>query len=427
MQLSFTPAPPPPKGLKKLWHKLSRGVLSFTHFVVEKTDPVDRFMADISPEHTERVRSYAHIVLWGMALFFLIAFVWSYFAMLDETTHAVGKVIPASQVQIIQNLEGGIVKQIFVREGQLVQAGQPLLQLDTAIYESNYYQQQNKALALAASIVRLSALAENRPFSPSPELQKQAADLVEHERQLYVSQQIEMAEAQENYAAIVKEYDLTKPLVKEGAASEVEVLRLERQINELQERVANYKSKILQDLNEAKGNLLVTNAAIEQYQDRIIRATVRAPVKGIVEQIKIRTIGGVAQPGAELMEVVPLEDSLLVEGKVSPRDIGFLRIGQPAMVKITAFDYSIYGGLPGKVEEISADAITETTPGSKGESYYLIRVRTHKNYLISKQGKPLYIIPGMVATIDITTGQKSVLTYLLKPILKAKDEALTER
>lgn len=427
MQLSFTPAPPPPKGLKKLWHQFSHVVLRFTHFIVEKTDPADRFMADVSPEHTQRVSSYAHLVLWGALLFFIIAFVWSYFAMLDETTHAVGKVIPASQVQIIQNLEGGIVEKTYVREGQLVQAGQPLLQLDTAIYESNYHEQQNKALALAASIARLSALAENQPFSPSPELQQRAADLVDHERQLYLSQQTEIAEAQQNFDAIEKEYNLTKPLVAEGAASEVEVLRLERQINELQERMANYKSKILQDLNEAKGNLLVTNAAIEQYQDRIMRATVRAPVKGIVEQIKIRTLGGVAQPGAELMEVVPLEDSLLVEGKVSPRDIGFLRIGQPAMVKITAFDSSIYGGLPGKVEEISAEAIADNNPASKGETYYLIRVRTHKNYLISKQGKPLYIIPGMVATIDITTGKKSVLTYLMKPILKAKEDALTER
>jgi adhesin transport system membrane fusion protein len=366
-------------------------------------------------------------VLWGALFFFIIAFIWSYFAMLDETTHAVGKVIPASQVQVIQNLEGGIVKQMYVHEGQLVQPGQPLLQLDTAIYESNYYQQQNKALALAASIARLSALAENQPFSPNPELQKQAADLVEHEQQLYVSQQLEIAKAQQNYDAIMKEYNLTKPLVAEGAASEVEVLRLERQINELQERIANYKSKILQDLNEAKGNLLVTNAAIKQYQDRIMRATVRSPVKGLVKQIKIRTIGGVAQPGAELMEVVPLEDTLLVEGRVSPRDIGFLHVGQSAMVKITAFDYSIYGGLPGKVEEISADAITNTEPGSKGESYYLIRVRTYKNYLISKQGKSLYIIPGMVATIDVTTGRKSVLTYLMKPILKAKEDALTER
>lgn len=426
MDLQFAPSAPP-KGLKKLWHKFSQFILHCTHVLVEKTDPTDQFMADVSPEHTQRVSSVAHIVLWGALLFFVVAVTWAYFAMLDEVTHGEGKVIPASQVQIIQNLEGGIVQKMFVREGQLVQPNQPLLQLDTALFQSSYNEQQNKALALTAKIVRLTALADNQPFSPSADLQQKANDLVNHEHGLYVSQRTEITEAQENYAALQKEYTLTKPLVKEGAASEVEVLRLERQINELQERVANFHSKILQELNEAKANLLITTAALEQYQNRIMRTTVRSPVKGIVKQIKIRTIGGVAQPGTQLMEVVPLEDSLLVEARVSPRDIGFLRIDQSATVKISAFDFSVYGGLPAKLEEISADAIVNTEPGSKGETYYLIRARTQKNYLTSKDGKQLYIIPGMVATVDILTGRKSVMNYLLKPLFKAQQKALTER
>lgn len=421
------PNKPTHKKSPTLWQLFSRFILRFVGKLAERTDPSDRFMEDASPEHTEQVNFYAHLVLWGGLIFFMIALIWAYFAMLDEVTHAKGKVIPASQVQIIQNLEGGIVQKMFVRDGDLVQAGQPLLQLDTTLYESNLKEQENKVLSLQAKIARLSALAENKPFSPSVDLQNKASNLLENERQLYLSQLTEIKEAQENYNDVKKEYDLTKPLIEGGAASEVEVLRLQRQMDELEEHIANFESKILDDLNDAKTNLLMTTAAMQQYQDRINRATVRSPLKGIVEQSKIRTIGGVAQPGMELMEVVPLEDTLLVEAQVSPKDIGFLHIGQSAKVKITAYDYSIYGGLPGKIEEIAANAVVNKEPNSKGETYYLITVRTQKNYLLDKQKKPLYIIPGMVASVDVLTGKKTVLDYLLKPILKAKEEALKER
>lgn len=388
----------------------------------EKTDPAKGFMGDTAAEHAKGAGFFAHITLWTILLFFVIALVWAKLAILDEVTVGEGKVIPASQVQVIQNLEGGIVKKIFVQEGQIVQAGQVLMQLDDTRFVSDYHEAKLKALALEAKISRLNAVIDDKPFTISQAIQAEAPDLVAHEKEQYISQESEQKQLHADYSYSSQEYDATKPLIKTGAASNVELLHLQRQMSDIQQQIDASQSKALEDLNTAKADLLGVNASLSQYQDRLARTTVRSPVKGIVKQIKITTVGGVSQPGMDLMEIVPLEDTLLVEAQIKPKDIGFLHIGQSAMVKITAYDFSIYGGLEGKVEQISADSITN----QKGDSFYIIRVRTQKNYLRTPKN-PLYIIPGMMASVDILTGRKSVLNYLLKPILKAKQDALRER
>ncbi len=383
----------------------------------QNNDPTTRLIADTHPNNVTGVHLFARVLLWTVLLLLIVAIVWASFTVVDEVTVAEGTVIPAKQEQKIQNLEGGIVKIILVHEGEMVQANQVLMQLDDTHFRLDYQQGQDKAYALQVKIALLSAILDHQPFVVTDAIKIRLPDLVNQEQQLYASQVKELQQLQTAYVSYKKEYDNAAPLVAQGAASDVEVLHLERQMRQGQQQINDFQAQRLQELNTAKADLLSQNAILANLQDRLARTTIRSPVKGIVKQINIKTIGGVAQPGMELVEVVPVEDTLLVEAKVKPKDIGFLRLGQPTIVEITAYDFLSHGGLAGRVEQIAAD----TTVNDKGESYYLIRVRTNKNYLgASKQ--PLYIIPGMVAKVDIITGHKSVLNYLLKPILKGTAE-----
>jgi adhesin transport system membrane fusion protein len=408
--------------VEKTRAKIGEVLLKFLAYLEEKTDPANKFMADTHPKHVQGASVAAHAVLWTAVAFVVVAFIWAKYSILDEVTTGEGKVIPATQIQVIQNLEGGIVEKIFVREGQIVKKNQVLLQLNDVQFGANYQATKLKAYALEAKIARLLSVVENKPFVVSDILKKEASSLVAHEQELYMSQESEQKHLEEAYQSNKKEYELTKPLVQKGAASEVEVLRLERQISASQEDMDNFQSRVLQDLNTAKADFLGVNSTLADYKDRLSRTTIRSPVKGVVNKINITTIGGVSQPGMDLMEIVPLEDTLLVEAKIKPKDIGFLTLGQSATVKISAYDYSIYGGLQGRIEKISADSVQD----EEHKSFYIIDVRTDKNYLGTKK-KPLYIIPGMVATVDILTGRKSVLNYLLKPIFKTTERALRER
>lgn len=367
---------------------------------------------------------FTHLILWTTVLFIIVAFIWAKFAILDEVTTGEGKVIPSSQIQIVQNLEGGIVTKIEIHEGDIVQKGQILMQIDDTRFAASYKEARKKMAALEIQIARLNAEMFGDKFEVSDNVKKIHPDLVRAEKSLFESRQDELNQMQQGLDLAQRELELTRPLIKRGAVSEVEVIRLERTANELAAKISGFRSKAFDELNESKTELSALIESLVADEDRLVRTTVRSPVKGIVKQIKINTIGGVVKPGMDLVEIVPMDDTLLIEAKIRPQDIGFIHPGQTANVKITAYDFSIYGGLDGVVEQISADTIEEED--DKNESFYVIRVRTQKNYLGSKQ-KPLYIIPGMQASVDILTGEKSVLDYLLKPILKARQTALRER
>ncbi|HAT1922249.1 TPA: HlyD family type I secretion periplasmic adaptor subunit [Legionella pneumophila] len=375
---------------------------------------------------THSSKIFTHVILWASLLFFIAAIIWANYAILDEVTTGQGKVIPSSEVQVIQNLEGGIIQNIFVKEGQIVKKDQILMQIDNTRFMSSYAEAEKKIDALEIEIIRLNAeISNTKPVFPE-KFTKTYPHLVQDQLSLYESRMRELNQLEKSLELAQKELNLTRPLLKGGSVSEVEVIRLERTVSEIKGNIEKFKSEELDRLNKARTELFALIEANKADKDRLTRTTVRSPVYGIVKQIKTKTIGGVVQPGNDLLEIVPLDDTLLIEAKIRPSDIGFIHPGQKAMVKITAYDFSIYGGLEGIVEHISADTIIDEQTDKKEESYYIVKVRTEKNYLGTEKN-PLPIIPGMQATVDILTGQKSVLQYLLKPIIKAKQSALRER
>lgn len=430
------------------------------------------FMPEVAGVAAQDSPRGARITVWIAAALIITALVWAKFAVLQEVTMGEGKAIPSSKIQVIQNLEGGIVTEIFVREGQIVNKGDTLLRLDDTRFLSNKGESEVDKYTLMAQVDRLSAEADGRPFKPSAQVLSKAPQSVADEQSLYDSRQRRLASEQRTLQEqlrqktqevaefrskqdqyrnqlgfIQQELSMSAPLVNSGAVSPVEIIRLkgkaseargqldatslaipraEAAINEIkskiQESTDSFRSDAAKDLNEKRSDLAKASATSIAIDDRVTRTTVTSPVKGIVKTLKVNTIGGVVQPGSDMVEIVPLEDNLLIEAKVRPQDVAFLHPGQKAMVKFSAYDYTIYGGLPAKLELIGAD----TTTDDKGNTFYLIQVRTDRNHLGS-DAKPLLIIPGMVATVDIITGEKSVMDYLLKPVLKARTEALRER
>jgi len=412
------------------------------------------------------------LTIWGLLAFVLFLVLWAHFAIVDEVTRGEGKAIPSSRLQKIQNLEGGIVAELFVREGQIVEAGDPLLRLDDTRFASNVGETEADRLALAARVERLSAEVEGRDLAMPEHVLRDAPNLADSERALFESrrdqlrdeiggleeqlaqrrQEVrEMSSKQEQFrsslALLRKEIAMSEPLVSSGAISPVEVLRLKRAevesrgqldattlalpranaaIKEIESKIGEtrgrFRSEALTQLNEARTELSKLKSTGKALEDRVRRTLVTSPVRGVVQQMLVSTIGGVIQPGSDIVEIVPLDDTLLVEAKVRPQDIAFLHPGQEAMVKFSAYDFTVYGGLKAELEHISADSITD----EDGNSFFLIHLRTDKSHLGSDE-KPLLIIPGMMASVDIITGHKSVLSYLLKPIIRAKAEALRER
>ncbi|WP_427500921.1 HlyD family type I secretion periplasmic adaptor subunit [Methylomonas sp. MED-D] len=416
----------------------------------------------------------SHLILLTTLVFVVVALVWANFATLDEVTRGQGKTIPSSQIQVVQNLEGGIVSEILVREGDSVEKDQVLLQLDRVRFASSFQEAKLKYYELLANTARLNAEINGGALQLPDEVVKQAPQIADNVRQLLASRQhelksntdilseqirqreqeiVELQSKSEqlgrSYKMLQDEVKMSEPLVADGAMSQVELLRLQRAANDLRgelnsanlamprarsaldearnklsEIKARFRTEALKELNETKAELDRTSASAVALEDRVSRTRVLSPVKGTVKRIKINTVGGVIQPGMDLLEIVPVEDQLLIEAKIRPADIAFLHPGQQAVVKLTAYDYSIYGGLDAVLEHISADSI----PGEKKDedSYYLIRLRTATNTL-QNRGERLQIIAGMTAEVDILTGKKTVLEYLMKPIFKARDRALRER
>ena len=429
-------------------------------------------MPDTTAAIAERAPRSGRIVVWLSFAFIACAGIWAYHAPLDEVTRGTGRVVPSRQVQVVQNLEGGILSQLFVKEGDVVDEGQVMLRIDDTRFASSMRENRARFLALKAKAARLKAQSNGSVFEAPTDVLQQQPSLVEQERRLLRSREAELAsttdilnrqvtqrqqelqalraeraQMQRSHRLVVKELKMTRPLIADGAISEVEVLRLERDESDLRgqleanthalsraqakyeetttmvrEATLRFQNESREQLNDTLAELSGLSETGHALEDRVTRTTVRSPVKGTVKELLVNTVGGVIQPGADLVKIVPLEDSLLVEARIRPADIAFLHPGQRSVVKFTAYDFAIYGGIEGTLEQIGADTITD----ERNDTFYRVLVRTERSHL-GKQSQPLPLIPGMVAEVDVLTGKKTVLEYLLKPVLRAKERALRER
>ncbi|MEI8611697.1 HlyD family type I secretion periplasmic adaptor subunit [Enterovibrio sp. Hal110] len=430
------------------------------------------------------------VVVWVLIIMVASFIVWASISSLDQVTRGEGKVIPSSQVQLIQSLDGGVLQEMFVKEGMTVKKGMPLVHIDDTRFRSDVAQQEEEDASLNANIIRLQQelnsielkgldvnWQDQIHISPAiltfpdllieqePELLKRQA--LEYKGHLDdIKNKIEILSRQvlqkhqeirelrtkiktlESSAKLVaKEYELTKPLAKKKIVPEIELLKLQRQVNDMRGEIAALyqlqpKLKAQQDeaifkrreavlsfqndnrtqISELEAKLSRLQQAKVGSQDKVNKAIITSPVNGTIKTIHINTLGGVIRSGDDILEIVPTEDQLLIEAKILPKDIAFLHSGLPAVVKVTAYDFTRYGGLKGKLEHISAD----TTQDEKGNSYYLVRVRTDVSNLSKNDGTSLPIIPGMLTSVDIVTGKRTILDYIPNPILRARESALRE-
>lgn len=413
------------------------------------------------------------IMLWVGAFFIIWLIFWAYNAEIDALTRGQGKVIPSTQVQVIQNLEGGIVSEILVSEGESVKKGDILIKIDDTGFVSSFVESQLRYNELQAKSIRLLAESTGAPFDANEAIKKTSPELIKYEESLYISNKEQLennmlihkrrleqkkdelreAEARltnltKNFEYITRELELNKPLVEKGIVSEVEYLKLQREagtiegqmkstklsiprlssmIDEQQNNILEVQFKFRniakEKFNETKAEMARIESAIVAREDKVKRTFVRSPVNGTIKQLLVNTVGGVVKPGMNIIEVVPTQDNLLIEAKIRPADIAFLFPGQRAIVKFSAYDFAIYGSLSGTLTHISADTIYDE---ASRQNYYLVRIKTDKNYL-GEEAKKLNIMVGMTADVDIITGKKTVLDYILKPILRARENVLSER
>lgn len=436
------------------------------------------------------VPSLHRLIIWSMAGLLVSFIVWAYFSALDQVTSGEGKVIPSSQVQIIQSLDGGVLQKWFVQEGMPVTKGQPIARIDDTRFRSDFAEQKQEVDSLRGNIIRLRAelssilvgnsddwkrqidINKNAPVYPE-DLQLSAQLMVKEQQEEYSGrldnlinqlaiqgQQIQQREQEIteleskiktldiSFNLAKKELALTRPLAEKAIVSKIELYKLERSVNDLKgeldgvrlltpqlksaleeailnrrETVLAYRSEVRAKLNELQNKLSRINESQISAQDKVTKALIVSPVVGTVKTIHINTLGGVVKPGQTIAEIVPTEDRLMVEAKIKPRDIGFIYPGLPAVVKITAYDFARYGGLTGTVEHISAD----TTQDEEGNSFYVIRVRTDASSIKNKNQEEMPIIPGMLTNVDVITGKRTILEYILNPLLRANEAALRER
>lgn len=421
--------------------------------------------AVMSRTATQRAGRIVQVALVVVALLL----VWAAFATVEEVTRGEGRVIPSRQLQVVQSLDGGVVSEILVREGEVVEANQLLLRIDETRATSGVRENAAQGFALRARQARLRALAEGTTFRPPATEGAEEQRIVDEERRLYearlselntllsinqqqlAQRQQELAEMRARRSAAERSLELsqqelaqTRPLLATGAVSQVDILRLERDVTrargdaeqagaqiarvqaaigeaqrKIQETELSFRNEARKELADVMGRLNTLSEGAVALADRVDKSQVRSPVRGRVQRLLANTVGGVVQPGKDIVEIVPLDDTLVLEARVLPRDIAFIRPGQAATVKFTAYDFSIYGGMDATVENISPDTVTD----ERGNAYYLVRVRTRE----ASFGERMPIIPGMTAEVDVLTGEKTVLGYLLKPVLKAKAYALSER
>lgn len=373
-----------------------------------------------------------------MLLFALLGtfLVWSYYSMVEEVTRGTGSVIPASREQVIQSLDPGVLAQMLVKEGDIVEKDQALLRLDNTRSLAVLRESENKVRALQATAARLRAEAYGTALSFPQGL---SDELVQREREAYRARSRSLKESvqglQSGKALLDREIAMTEPMAEQGVVSEIEVLRLRRQSNDLAMQMTDIRNRYRADANteltRVESELAQSTENMAARADPVARSEIRAPLRGVVKNIKINTVGGVVGAGQEIMQIVPLDDTLLIEAYVRPQDVAFIYPGASALVKISAYDYALYGGLEGKVTLISPDTIQDSRRPSDlklspDESYYKVLVETDGNALTDKNGDEMPIIPGMFAAVDIKTGEKSIFNYLIKPITRMK-QALRER
>jgi adhesin transport system membrane fusion protein len=432
----------------------------------------------IDPSHTEKegTRLFGHILLFTVAIVIVVALIWASFAQLDQVTRGEAKVVPSSATQLIQSAEGGIIKDMLVKEGDIVKEGQVLVEMDNTTVATDVNELQQRLWTGLAATARLQAELDGKSpneiqfdkelLAKAPEvaeaeraqalvrqqqLQSQIAtlqDTIEQRTQELRSIDVKVSSSQVSLGLAQRRANLQQKVYESGAGSEAEYISAQQEVQRIATDIANaeasrpparaalqeaqskqrealttFRADTATDLAKHRADLASVTQLLAGGTTKLGHQVLKSPVYGTVKEIKMRTVGGVAQPAQEIMEIVPIEDTLLIEAQIRPQDRGFIAPDQPAKVKITAYDYSIYGGLDAKLEQISADAIEN----EKKETFFRVRLRTDRNYLIGKQGEQLPIIPGMTATVDILTGKRTVLEYLLKPILKARQTAFTER
>lgn len=373
----------------------------------------------------------ASLFIWIIGAGLLVLLLWAWLFKLEEVSTGTGKVIPSSKEQVIQSLEGGILTKLHVQEGQIVEKGQELAQLDPTRFASNVGESASLLLASQATAARLRAEVTGSTLNFPQEVLKDPR-LVAEETALYQSRRSNLAESlaglEQALTLVQQELKMTEPLVAKGAASEVEVLRLKRQATDLRNQMSDIRNQYLvkagEELSKANTDVETQSQIVKGKSDSLSRTLFKSPVRGVVKEIDVMTLGGVVTQNGKLMTIVPLDEQLLVEARISPRDIAFIHPGQEALVKITAYDYSIYGGLKGKVATISPDTLRDEV--KQDQFYYRVYIRTDSDKLSNNAGQEFNITPGMVATVDIRTGSKTVMDYLIKPFNKAK-EALRER
>lgn len=383
-------------------------------------------------------RRVSRLLVWTTLITLLAGLIWAGFFELDEITRAQGKVIPSSREQVIQSLDSGVLSELLVREGATVEKDQVLLRIDDARSGAVYREAQEKYRALLAQATRLRAEAYSTPLTFPPELHQEYA-LLQQERQAYDARKRALTESLRaldiSIAAIQRELSITEPLVIQGVMSEVELLRLRRQQSDLMGQRAERHNRYITDANNelvrVNSELMQTRENASAREDAFKRTTLRAPMKGVVKNVQVTTVGGVIQAGQPILEIVPTEDEMLVEAYVKPADVAFLKLGQTATVKLTAYDFNKYGGLDGVIEHLSPDTLRDERQRKPGhpveleEGLYRILVRI-RNAQQVRNGLKLDPTPGMTAMVDIRTGQKTVLEYIFRP-LQNVTMALRER
>ncbi|MEG1102798.1 MAG: HlyD family type I secretion periplasmic adaptor subunit [Comamonas sp.] len=457
-----------PGWLNAQWKSFERWLLDGNDVV--GTHQASDLQADAQWAAGQQQARGSRLLVWVSLATVVVLVIWASFGYIDEVVRGTGKVVPSRQIQVVQSLDGGIVKEILVRPGERVEAGQVLLRIDPTRYSSSLGENRAELLALKSKAARLQALASGDPFVVPEDVQAVAPQIVAMERRMWETRtqelnttvniardqlrqrQQELRETQANRdqassscSLTSEELAVTRPLLKSGAVSEVDLLRLQRDVarfcgeakaagaqigriqaaiqeadRKIQEAELNARNQARNELSEVRGKLGTLEQGKVALEDRVKLAEVRSPVRGTINTLMANTVGGVVQPGKDILDIVPSDDSLLMEVQINPRDIGFLHFGQKAEVKFTAYDFAIYGGLQGKLEQIGANTVTD----EKGNSFYVVKVRTERSH-VGDDSRP--IIPGMQAEVHILTGKRTLMQYLLKPILRAKSNALTER